>query len=394
MSTEVRSAHADDIDRICDIIGEALDPEDAAEARLVLEDDRFDGDRWLVGVADGKVESTLALFDGDLRIGEAILPAGQIEFVATSEAARGRGLIAAQMAEAHRRSGAAGHLAQFIVGIPNFYRQFGYSYAVRQPPYQEVPADFALSLVAGWDMRSASSTDIPTIEAAQRTIQDEAAVALTHSTQLWQWLIDSPNYEVVTGTHKGQVAVGRIYDDGDTAYLGDVVAPTRGALHALIAHARATQPEVTVMHRPASLLTSMLSAIGAPNDELGWYYVRIDSIRAFLDGIRPELAARLARSSLAGFSGRLTLSQYRNSVTCGFENGLPSEFEDGGAVPYPVSAGASGVPQDLFPDLVLGPHGGSALAGLHGDVLLGEQRDLIEVLFPPVTADIQTWVFP
>ncbi len=43
---------------------------------------------------------------------------------------------------------------------------------------------------------------------------------------------------------------------------------------------------------------------------------------------------------------------------------------------------------------MLGPHGAAELESLHGDVLLGEQRELMEVLFPPMSADIQTWVIP
>lgn len=394
MTIEVRSARPEDTDSISAIVAEALDPEDAAEARLVLTDPEFDHDRWLVATVDGRVASTLALFDSDLRIGGSVLPAGQIEFVATADDAQGRGLVRAQMDEVHRRSSAAGHLVQFIVGIPNFYRQFGYSYAVRQPAYQEVPADTPIDVGASWDARDASTTDIPAVVAAQQEAQADATVALTHSPAMWRWLIASPNYHVVIADTKAGTATGRIYDDGETAYLGDVVAPTKAALHGLIATARLVQPEVTVLHRPLGLLPAMLSAVGEHNDEHGWYYVRIGDVAAFVDAIRPELDARIAASPLADFEGTLTLSQYRSSVSCPISGGIVGAAVPGGPIPYPVSAGASGVPLDLVPDLVLGPHGASELELLHGDVLLGEQRALMDVLFPPATADIQTWVFP
>ncbi len=392
MSTEVRSARPTDVDRICEIIAEALEPEDALEARIVVKDPEFDLDRWLVAVVDGKIESTLALFDSELRVGEAPMRAGQIEFVATSGDTRDQGLVRKQIDEAHRRGDAAGQVAQLIVGIPHFYRRFGYSYAVPVAPNQVIAPHEPLERVAGWEPRLAGEEDIPAIMAAQRSVQSEAALAFTHSPDMWRWLIASPNYDVLITEHKGQVGVARIYQDADSALMCDVVAPTRGALHALIQRARTIEPSVSVVRRPAGLLGAMLDTIGETEDEFGWYYVRIGDPAAFLDALRPELAARLARSRLAGYTGRLTLSMYRSSLSCEFVDGDPGGVEVGGPIPYPVSAGASGVPADRFPDLVLGPHGAAELERLHGDVLLGEQRELMEALFPPLSADVQSWV--
>jgi hypothetical protein len=229
---------------------------------------------------------------------------------------------------------------------------------------------------------------------AQETLQAEASVALTHTHDMWRWLLASPNYEIVVAEARGQLGAGRIYEDGDTAWLTDVVAPAKGALHALIDRARAVRPEVMIVHRPAGLLSAMLADVGEVDDELGWFFVRVEDAVALLNGLRPELDARLSGSNLDGFSGTFTLSQYTSSATCEISAGVTGPFHVGEAVPYPVSAGASGVPPDLIADLVLGPHGAGELERLHGDVLLGEQRELMEVLFPPLVADIQTWVVP
>jgi predicted N-acetyltransferase YhbS len=392
MAIDVRSADTADLDRIEEVVAEALEPEDAEEARMVLEDPAFDRSRWLVAGSDGGVESTMALLDSHFRIGAARFPAGQVEFVATSQDARGKGLVRAQLEELHARSAAAGHLLQLIVGIPFFYRQFGYSYAIPQQAYQMVGRDVALA-GGDWRPRTAELANVPALATAQADVQAEAGVAATHPEQLWKWLIASPNYEVVIAEHRDQVAAGRIYLDGDTALLGDVVAPTRAALHALIAHARDLEPSVAVAHRPASMLSAMLTGLGSPVNELGWYYVRVPDEAALLEVLRPELEARLARSPLDGFTGTFTLSTYVASVTCEIEEGRFGPMTSGGPIPYPVSEGGSGVPPDLFPRLLLSPLGALELERLNGDVLLGDQRDLMAALFPPVTSDIQTWVF-
>lgn len=393
MSIEVRSARPDDLDRICEIVAEALEEEDADEARLVLEDPAFDRDRWLVGLVDGEIASTLALIDAEARLGETTFPVGQIEFVATAETARGRGLIRAQLDEAHRRSAAAGHLMQLIVGIPHFYRQFGYGYPMRVPPYQAIGPEVGLT-PGDWSVRLAGTVDVPAIRNAQAAAQAEAAVAISHPEYVWRWFIESPNYDVVVAESRDQLAVGRIYLDGETAYLGDVVAPTRAALHALITHARKSEPTVAVMHRAAGLLSAMLTGLGMVLDEHGWYYGRIGDVPAMLDTIRPVLEQRLAASPLDGFSGTFVLSWYRESVRCDIADGRLGPMEAGGPVAYPVSAGGSGVPDDLIPRLLFGPFGAGEMERSHGDVLLGEQAELMHVLFPPVTSDVQTWVFP
>ena len=60
------------------------------------------------------------------------------ELVATEEAYRRRGLIRAQFDEIHRRGDDAGELFQFITGIPWYYRQFGYEYALDLAPHPTV----------------------------------------------------------------------------------------------------------------------------------------------------------------------------------------------------------------------------------------------------------------
>ena len=393
MTIEVRSAEPGDIDRICDIVAEALEPEDGDEARLVLEDRDFAKDRWLVGTVDGEIASTLALIDAHARLGTASFPVGQIEFVATAESARGRGLIRAQMDEAHRRSEGAGHLMQLIVGIPHFYRQFGYGYPMRQPAYQAVGPTVDLT-PGDWEVRLAGIADVAAIQEAQTGVQAETGFAVAHPDYLWRWLIESPNYDVIVAESRDQMAVGRVYLDGETAYLGDVVAPTRAALHALIAHARISEPTVAVSHRPSGLLAAMLSGLGVVLDENGWYYGRIGDPVAMFEALRPELESRLERSPLAGYSGDFMLSWYRASVRWQIVDGRFGAVEPDGPVSYPVSAGGSGVPADLIPRLLFGPYGAADMERIHGDVLLGEQSALMAVLFPPVTSDVQTWVFP
>ena len=65
-----------------------------------------------------------------------------------------------------------------------------------------------------------------------------------------------------------------------------------------------------------------------------------------------------------------------------------------GPVPGPISEGGSGVAPDQIVSLILGPLGAAGLAELHPDVNLGEQADLMQMLFPIQTCDVHSWVVP
>ncbi len=130
---ELRTARPADLDQIGELLARRGDEHDALDHRLVVEDPD-EGWRSCAVVVDGdRVVSTATLLDETLRLGDVVLPAGQVELVATDEAYEGRGLVRALMAWAHAESARRGHLVQEMVGIPYFYRLFGYEYAIRQP---------------------------------------------------------------------------------------------------------------------------------------------------------------------------------------------------------------------------------------------------------------------
>ena len=76
----------------------------------------------------------------DARPRRRPIPAGQVELVATAREYEGRGLARALMGWAHERSARRGHLVQVMIGIPYFYRQFGYQYAIALPHSRAVRA--------------------------------------------------------------------------------------------------------------------------------------------------------------------------------------------------------------------------------------------------------------
>lgn len=157
----LRGAQPADLDQIATLLAERGDRADAVDHRLVVDDQEAGWESCAV-VADGdRIVSTATLLNEMLVLNDVPIPAGQVELVATDREYEGRGLVRALMNWAHERSAARGHLAQVMIGIPYFYRQFGYQYAIKMPRAR------AVSTVPvrpdGFSVRPAGVDDIPSI---------------------------------------------------------------------------------------------------------------------------------------------------------------------------------------------------------------------------------------
>jgi predicted N-acetyltransferase YhbS len=136
---EIRTSRPEDLDQIEKLIVSRMDPSDGVDARLLMTDPDA-GCEWVAVAVDGdRIVSTATLMDETLTLAGLDLPAGQVEQVATDVAHEGRGLVRQLMGWAHERSAERGHLVQVMIGIPYFYRQFGYTYSIRVVERDGVP---------------------------------------------------------------------------------------------------------------------------------------------------------------------------------------------------------------------------------------------------------------
>ena len=78
----------------------------------------------------GAIVSSLCLIPQTWRYGEVEFPATQVELVGTRPEYRNRGLVRRQFDVVHGWCEQRGIVVQGIAGIPWYYRQFGYEYAL------------------------------------------------------------------------------------------------------------------------------------------------------------------------------------------------------------------------------------------------------------------------
>ncbi|MFC6088899.1 GNAT family N-acetyltransferase [Saccharothrix lopnurensis] len=386
----LRPARPEDLERIGALLADRGEPEDAVDHRLVVEDPDAGWEACAVVVDGDLVVSTATLLDETLVLGGLEIPAGQVELVATDRRYEGRGAVRALMGWAHERAAARGHLVNIMLGIPYFYRQFGYTYAV---PYAATRDVTGTPAGAGHTLREATAADIPVLARFQDAEQAPFDLRMPHSAPLWRWLVErGGSTEWLVERDGVPVASGRTTPPEEGVRLAEVAAVDGAAAHALLALTGATE----VTERPGTVAGAALEAFLAPaKAEANSYYVRVPDPVALLEHLRPVFGARLAASArFAGEEGEAVVSFYRSHVRVPFAGGEVGPVAVGGTMQAPGAAGGAGVAPDMVASLLFGPHGIEGLTARQPDVYPGPEEELMRTLFPPVRSDVLTFYLP
>ena len=394
----LRTACPADLDQIGALLADRGDPADAIDLKLVVEDPDAGWSSCAVVVDGDRVVSTATLLDETLVLDGTPIPTGQVELVATDRAYEGRGLVRALMAWAHERSAARGHLAQVMLGIPYFYRQFGYAYAmpinptlplVTPPP--EVPGSAPDSGGGPHEVRRATAADIPAMARLQAGAQAGAGLRMTHSDACWRWLVARDGTSEWIVERAGvPVATGRTTPPDEGTVLGEIAAVDEAAVYALV---RGTAAE-SIVTRPGTFVDALTTYLGDDQAHLDEYYARVPDVVALLEHLRPVLGARLRASEYAGDEGEAVVSFFRSHVRIPYAHGDVGPIRPGGTMQAPGVAGGAGVAPDRVAPLLFGPHGLSGLSRLEADVYPGPNSGLMYTLFPPVRSDLLTFYLP
>ncbi|MGH2493786.1 MAG: GNAT family N-acetyltransferase [Ktedonobacteraceae bacterium] len=341
---------------------------------------------------------------------------GQPEFVVTLPEYRNRGLIRTLFEMLHTRSEAEGHLIQVITGIPYFYRQFGYEYALeldgRRSTYLSLTPEAQASTAEPYTLRAATYEDIPVlIELYQR--QCSASMVSSIATErFWRYQVEEGPDSMVGK----QVCVRMIVDSADAAQGYVMVATRRGGsrlnVYGLNLAAGVNWQQVVPsllralqtygMQIPATgsdvpPLNSISFALGSEHpiyEALGQtlaplyeppyaWYVRVHDVPAFVRHIAPVLERRLANSIAADYTGELTLNFFRGGLHMVFDRGRITRIEPWRAPAYGSNADAT-CPALVFLQLLFGYRSLDELRYAFPDVSV-EKHDaevLLNALFP------------
>ena len=354
---------------------------------------------------------------------------GRPEYVATLPEYRNRGLMRAVFEMLHARSAARGDMVQAITGIPYYYRQFGYEYALdlgggRTIPVAVIPAKKGEEPEL-CQLRPARESDVQEIKSLY-DLQAAGSLVWTEMTEeRWRYYITVWDIPAVQRQAPGEFGPERrlfmIVDGADkvcgvvglatsrrrgTVYIGRLImAPHvnwQAAMPSLLrafVQAAADIPDADLANlagatpEPVRELAFNLGRVDPANDILGdrlassheppyAWYVRVADVPGFLHHIAPVLERRLAESVLAGYTGELKISLYRGGLRLQFEKGKMIE-----AAPWRVpdygDEEHAGCPPLVLLQLLFGHRSLAELRASYPDVWTNSEAALlINTLFP------------
>jgi len=201
----VRWSTPEDVDRLASFFANVMRSKEAAPP------DQFHGD-WVRDMMSGRhphssandfalVEETstativaaTGLFANTVTYENIPFMLGRAAIVGTAIPYRQRGLQRAIFGLIHARSEARGHLAQGITGIHNFYRQFGYEYAIDLEAARHIDLSALPTKAALTSLRPAGEADIPALIELYARERACWKIATALDAQDWHWMLFAPD---------------------------------------------------------------------------------------------------------------------------------------------------------------------------------------------------------
>jgi hypothetical protein len=381
----------------------------------------------VVDTRSGAIVSCLHLIGQTWAYGGVPIAVGQPELIGTASTRRGSGLVRAQFEVVHRWSTERGQRMQAISGIPWFYRQFGYEFAIERGggPRARIETLTGQATTPGWRVRAAEDGDIPFLIEVTEAAAARSQVSVPRDAALWR-------YEL-TGKRPGSGArreIRLLERDGEpVGYLahpaelwGDALSVTafevragvswREAWIAVLPYLMKTGPALAkpAPAAPCSALTlwflgtehPLHEVVRLPERDPGYaWYVRVADVAAFLQAVTPALERRLAASPCAGHTGTLTLGFYTDGVRLTLERGALTRIESWRpdvtvrGLEFGLPSPDPRRPLAMFPDrtflqLLFGLRALPELEGMFPDCLVrtDEARALLTALFPKRPSEV------
>ena len=354
----------------------------------------------------GEIVSALCLIPWTWRYEDVTLKAGEMGFVGTREAYRRRGLVRALAGHFKSLLSSGEFDLSHIQGIPYYYRQFGYEYALPleggwQIRPDQIPGNPPENAQA-FRFRLATLDDVPALmQWYDDTTSRDLDISAVRDRDTWCYLVTHEDHSqsgaelwLVLDRDDNPVGYFRVAAFGFGAGL--IVEESSRLSHpaaiAALGHLKTLciergKPYIRLSASDTSPVVRAARAWGAHSEGRYAWQIYLPDIARLLRHIVPVLERRLASSAFAGMSETIVINLYREAVELHVANGHITTVE---AVGFRAWEGQSiNIPPLLAAPLVLGYRSREELRAAHPDVGIGGQSAyLIDVLFPKMTAFI------
>jgi predicted N-acetyltransferase YhbS len=358
-------------------------------------------DYWLFIEDAGQIVSSLCLIPWEWRYEETTLKCGEMGIVSTAGSHRNRGLIRLLDRRFKELLHAEGFHLSPIQGIPYFYRQFGYEYALPLEAQWRIELrQITTQPDAAITLRPALLTDLPALMQFQAAASQPLAIRTVRTEAVWQYLLEhtagtATETETWLLERDGQpIGYCRIPREGfgeglivsETSRLDHTTAESLlGWLKTAALERR--KPYIRFNLSVTSDLLQVARGYGAVDG--GGYQWQLHVVEAarLLRQLTPVLERRLVNSPFTGLSQRVILNLYSSGVELDFVEGQLQSVQ---AIRQP-DRGDINLPPNLLAPLALGYRSRAELADWSPDVrITGSAQGLVDALFPRIEAFLDT----
>jgi len=390
----------DDVERYIELNARVTNEGEIARRLLQHHPATTPADYWLViDERTGAAVSTTCLLPWRCQLAGIGLNVAMVEMVVTDPAYRQRGLVRTQIEHFHQVVAARGFDLCIIQGIPYYYRQYGYGYAIDHTPLTALAAGRIPPLPAGepspYQWRPATLADIDDLTRFYAMAMGQQQLFVERSAAAWEYLLQYKQHAVqVVSTAVDGKAVGyfvpAFHSTAVRIYEHALLDP-RAGLAVLQGIAASSAGEIEIAGPVSDRLVGLARSLGGVAlpvaDQWLW---RIPDLATLLIRLAPLLEQRLAAAGCGDFTGTLRLNLYRRAYALHFHAGT-LVVEALGFVD--ASLGADGgdlcIPPEAFIRLLLGYRTLDQLRDSWPDLVIKPAaRCLLNALFPPATAHI------
>lgn len=287
----------------------------------------------------GEAIATLCLIPWTLRYGEVEIPAAELGIVGTLEQYRGKSLNRILMDYFWQRFAERGALVSIIQGIPYFYRQYNYEYALLplEGGWRIQPDQIPSPVVQGYTARPAKFEDIPLLTHLYNQWTDSLDLSNRRSESVWKYLLErTPNEESMqhdtmiledpAGQPAGYFRIPHFHFYQNLLTIDEVSQVDffagMAVLDILRKMARERAKDGIRLYLPqTSGLLQIARSFGAQDMGRYSWQVSIPDRAAFLRRMGPVFEKRLSGSLFAGLTGTYSLNLYKEVIGLTFQNG-------------------------------------------------------------------------
>ena len=400
------AARERDVERVAAFIGTIHGPGVASMTRNLFIHHPHTRGGDLIFVEDGRsgqVVSSLCLIPWTWRYEGVEIPAGEMGIVGTLEGYRHRGLIRAQVDVFKRQLRERGCLLSQIQGIPYFYRQFGYEYALPlegglRLEFRDVPTppDEPFSF------RAATRDDLPTLARLYDEAAGDLAIHAARDQATWRYLLahtggtdmerDTWIVQGADGQIAGYMCVPK-HHFGEELVVSEVSHLGFDAALAALDHLKKLaverdKPGVRLNLPAGCTLMQLARSLGA--HDLGTYawQIHVPDFAPLLRALAPVFERRITESPFARLTRDVRLSLYCEALVLRFVEGRLTEVISEGTTD---DEAILRLPPLQFIPLVLGYRTVEELRAAYPDMRVTPTgRLLVDTLFPKASSFIYT----